>query len=406
MSILGEVEIKNRRLWQRPSLKSDEEKGGGQRVTWLELFYDLVFVVVIAELSHTLSEGINLVSLGTFSFLFVPIWWVWIGVTFYNERFKSNEVSYRLFLFLQMIPVAAMAVFADDALGEGSTGFALAYVSARVMYIILVLRGGWYEKTFRPVSIRSAIGSGISVSLFLASVFVPPPLKFALWAIGLLVELLNPWLALKHIATLPRVSSSWLPERFGLFTIIVLGEAIVGVISGVARNQEATDVGLTAVVGLALVFGIWWVYFDFVASRPPKPGVWPTIFWVYLHMPMVIAIAATGAALLAVVGSQGGPLHADVRWLISCAVAVSLVTIGLIELLLQREPDYPPHSLISPSLKFMGGTTAAGVGFLGGFLAQLPLLSILTMPVLVQIVYGAYVEPGPLSTDTQTLDQQ
>ena len=388
-------------MWQRPILRTDEEQGLEQKVTWLELFYDLVFVVVIAELTHTLSEDINLVSLGAFSFLFIPIWWVWIGVTFYNERFKSNDVSYRLFLFLQMIPVSAMAVFADDALGEGSTGFALAYASARVMSLILVLRGGWHEKTFRPVSTRSAIGTGISVALFLASVFVSPPLRIALWTIGLLIELLNPWLALRHIATLPRVSSSRLPERFGLFTIIVLGESIVGVISGVARNHEATAVGITAVLGLALAFGIWWVYFDFVASRPPRPGVWSTIFWVYLHLPMVIAIAATGAALLAVVDSQGGPLHSEIRWLISGAVAVSLIAIGLLEMLLQREPDCPTHSKLSPSLKFIGGTLAAVVGVLGGFLAQIPLLSILILLLLGQMIYGAYVGLGPFSTDAQ-----
>jgi len=387
-------------LWQRPILRTDEEQGLEQKVTWLELFYDLVFVVVIAEITHTLSEDINLVSLGTFGFLFIPIWWVWIGVTFYNERFKSNDVSYRLFLFLQMIPVAAMAVFAADAMGEGSTGFALAYASARVMSIILVVRGGWHEKTFRSVSTRSAIGAGISIALFLASVFVSPPLRFTLWAIGLIVELLNPWLALKHIATLPRVSSSRLPERFGLFTIIVLGESIVGVISGVARNHEATAVGITAVVGLALAFSIWWVYFDFVASRPPKPGVWSTIFWVYLHLPMVIAIAATGAALLAVVGSQGGPFHPEIRWLISGAVAVSLIAIGLIEMLLQQESNHPTHSQLSPALKFIGGTLAAGVGVLGGFFAQIPLLSVLLLLLLGQIIYGAYVGLGPFSADT------
>ena len=65
-------------MWQRSKLRTDEEQGLEQNVTWLELFYDLVFVVVIAELTHTLSEDINLVSLGTFTFLFAPIWWVWI----------------------------------------------------------------------------------------------------------------------------------------------------------------------------------------------------------------------------------------------------------------------------------------------------------------------------------------
>ncbi len=386
---------------QRPKLRTGEEEGLERQATWLELFFDLVFVVVIAELTHTLSGDISLSGLGIFCFLFIPVWWVWIGVTFYNERFESNDVSYRLFLFLQMIPVAAMAVFADDALGEGSQGFALAYASARVMSVFLVLRGGWYEKTYRPVSIRSAAGSSISIAFFLISVFVFPPLRFALWAMGLLIELLNPWFTLRHIATLPRVSSSRLPERFGLFTIIVLGESIVGVISGVARNHEATAVGVTAVLGLALAFSIWWVYFDFVASRPPKPGVWPTIFWVYLHMPMLIAIAATGAALLAVVGSKGGPLYPEIRWLISGAVAVSLFAIGLIEMLLQRESDHRTHPQLSPTLKFIGGTLAAGIGVLGGFLTQIPLLSILLLLLLGQMIYGAYVGLGPFSTNTQ-----
>ncbi len=116
---------------------------------------------------------------------------------------------------------------------------------------------------------------------------------------------------------------------------------------------------------------------------------------------MVIAIAATGAALLAVVGSKGGPLHPEIRWLISGAVAVSLIAIGLIEMLLQRESDHSAHPQLSPTLKFIGGTLAAGVGVLGGFLAQIPLLSILLLLLLGQMIYGAYVGLGPFSTDTQ-----
>ena len=101
--------MEKRRLWQRPRLRTDEEQGLERKATWLELFYDLVFVVVIAELAHTLSKDINPVGIATFGFLFIPVWWVWIGVTFYDERFETGDISHRLFMFLQMIPVAAMS---------------------------------------------------------------------------------------------------------------------------------------------------------------------------------------------------------------------------------------------------------------------------------------------------------
>lgn len=73
-----------RQWWQRPKLRTDEEEDVERKATWLELFYDLVFVVVIAELAHTLFEHISLAGIGSFIFLFIPVWWTWIGVTFYS----------------------------------------------------------------------------------------------------------------------------------------------------------------------------------------------------------------------------------------------------------------------------------------------------------------------------------
>jgi len=217
-------------------------------------------------------------------------------------------------------------------------------------------------------------------------------MRFVLWGIALFVDLLNPWLTLGHHAKLPRFSSSRLPERFGLFTIIVLGESIVGVVSGVARNFDATGVGVTAILGLALAFSIWWVYFDFVARRPPKPNVWSTISWVYLHLPLVISIAAAGAGLLAVIGTQGQRLDSEPRWLIAGAVAICLITIGLLETVLDRKSDEPTHPQLSPSIKFVGGILAVLVGIFGGSLSQIPLLAVLTLFVLVPMVYGTYAQ--------------
>ena len=90
---LGEPTMEIQRLWRRPTLRIDEEEGLERKTTWLELFFDLVFVVVIAELAHTLSGEVSVTSIGVFSFLFIPVWWVWIGVTSYVERFETSTSS-------------------------------------------------------------------------------------------------------------------------------------------------------------------------------------------------------------------------------------------------------------------------------------------------------------------------
>ena len=130
-----------RQWWERPRLQSDEEGARERRVDWHELFFDLVFVVVIAELAHYLATHLSLSGVAGYALLFVPAWWVWIGGVFYNERFETYDISVSLFTFGLMIPVAAIALFVHDALGATSTGFALAYATARARDLHVAARG-------------------------------------------------------------------------------------------------------------------------------------------------------------------------------------------------------------------------------------------------------------------------
>ena len=120
-------------LWQKPRLRTDEDEDKERKVTWVELFYDLVFVVVIAELSHTLSAHITIDAVIGFILIFIPVWWIWIGGTFYSERFQTDDVSFRIITLLQMIPVLVLTVFIHDGLGETSAQFALSYAAARII---------------------------------------------------------------------------------------------------------------------------------------------------------------------------------------------------------------------------------------------------------------------------------
>ena len=352
--------------WEKPVLRTDEEEERERKVTWLELFYDLVFVVVIAQLAHSLAGHVSASGMLGFVLLFVPVWWVWIAGTFYKERFETIDISNRLFTFLQMLPVAAMAVFAHHALDETAVGFALSYAAARTLVTVLWLRGGWHDKRFRPVSNRFAIGFALVILLFVASVFVAPPVRFAMWGVALFIELVTPLFTLQIQAKLPRLSTSKLPERFGLFTIIVLGETIVGVVSGVAEQEHlTTTIAVTAALGIAIGFGLWWIYFDFVARRLPRPGIWWNLTLNYLHLPLVMGIVAVGAGVMNVVAHEGEALPDAVRWLLVGAVALALITMGVQELILHRHPDEPTNHRVSVPLKIGAGVIALTLGFTG-----------------------------------------
>src|SRR3712207_6228412 len=103
-----------RQWWERPELRSDVDGSRERRVDWLELFFDLVFVVVIAELAHSLATHVSLAGVASYALLFVAAWWVWIGGVFYTERFETFDISIRLFTVALMVPVAAMALFVHD----------------------------------------------------------------------------------------------------------------------------------------------------------------------------------------------------------------------------------------------------------------------------------------------------
>lgn len=380
-----------RRQWlQRPELRVDEDE---RRVSWLELFFDLVFVVVISQLAHHLAAHLSLSDFFGYVLQFVAVWWVWIGGTYYNERFEAHDLSYRLFVFLMMLPPAAMAVFASQGLDKASAQFALAYVAARILIIALWLNGGYHNPVFRPVSNRYAIGFSISALLWLISVFVPPPLRYLLWGLGLLIDFLTPITTLGFQARLPRAKKSKLPERYGLFVIIVLGEAIVGVINGVANVDVLTlGAGGTAVLGMALIFGLWWVYFDFIGRREgARGGMWSALIWGYSHAPLVVGIAAVSAGIQNVLAHTIGELQPGVRLLTAGAVAVALASMGLIELVSRREPDEPTGERLSPLMKVIAAAVCLLVGLFGGGMSSTLLLITLIVVVATQVAYGVYV---------------
>lgn len=236
------------REWmQSPQLRAGDQADGPRSATWLELFFDLVFVVAVAELAHNLSENVSVLEFLAFAGLFVPVWWAWIGSTFYATRFDTDDLVHRLFTAIEIFLVVVLAVNIHDGFGATSGGFALAYAAIRGLLVFKYYMAGRNVPKAKPLTTRYTRGFGLAAVVWLVSVFVPTPYRFGLWAIGLLISFVTPITAGDLHGEIPP-HALHLPERFGLFTIIVLGEAIVAVVTGVA-DQTWSAWSVAAAVG-------------------------------------------------------------------------------------------------------------------------------------------------------------
>jgi low temperature requirement protein LtrA len=386
-----------RSWWKRPrrTIERIEER----RVTFLELFYDLVYVVIIAELGHALSGNVNLAGIGSYTFMFIIVWWAWINGTMYHELHGHNDIRTRVFTFLQMFTVAAMAVFAHNAMGEGAIGFALSYAAFQLILTFLWWRTGVHDPNHRPLSYPYSLTFLILTLAFVASVFISVPGRFYVWGAALVISLLlplitsnlgreNPEVRAEVERTMSVTSSA--AERFGLFTIIVLGEVIVAVVQGVAGHHHLNWlVGGTAALGMLIAIGMWWIYFDFVSLRLPIRKL-PTIYgWMYLHLLMTMGIAAAGAAVLNVVVHAGEFLPAEVRWLLVGAIAITLACIALLMRTIRVSNELLRAYQMGSTGAFFAGILIAALGFFS--LNVIPLLCLITALMLAPVFFGLWV---------------
>jgi low temperature requirement protein LtrA len=374
----------NHTLWQKPRLH--ENSGEHRPVSWLELFFDLVFVAVISELVHLLS--LNAASMGHYLFLFIPVWWIWIGATYYNDRFETKGLDNRIFTFLLMLPVAGLAIFVHHVPGNNSLGYGICYTLARSFIVLMWLRAWAHEKKFRPVGSILMMGYGVSITLFIISFWYDPSVRFKLWTVALICDLLTPIFTLKRQKALPHFNFSKLPERLGLFMLIVIGETLVSVIRGIARHHHLHfRIVSEGIMGTAISFAIWWIYFDYIAQKPPKQQHRTVFLWSYLHLILAMAIGAVGASLLGILTAKHHIPSDTTRYMLTGALAVALIFMGLIENVLQESKDLQ----IAARLKFITAAVVLLIGFLGHEYHALHLLILIFTALLIPIGYGVYL---------------
>lgn len=287
--------LKERRLVCPPRLRTGTDSGQ-RHATWLELFYDLVFAVAITELAIGFSAELSVVGFLKFMGLFVPIWWAWVGHTVYATRFDTDDMVHRSLTFALMLAATAMAIQVESSLRGGFVPFVLAYTAARACLILLYLRARRHVPEARAMTSLYITGFGLGALLWGISLWAPWPWRAALWVAGLAVDFATPLVGRQVQREMP-LDPRHFPERFGLFTLIVIGISVLGIIRGVAHVVWTPPYVMAGVLAFYLVASLWWSYFAFVDEAELEDTLRSGRSYMFLHLPLLIGLSAVGIAL-------------------------------------------------------------------------------------------------------------
>jgi low temperature requirement protein LtrA len=178
-----------------------------------------------------------------------------------------------------------MALSVHDALHGGSARFALTFVAVRGIVLVLNARARRHAAPARPLLNLFLVAFSTGAALWLVSVFVPEPARYVLWGVALVIELSAPWVGYRQIARAP-IHASHLVERFGLFTLIVLGESVISVAQGAAEVDWTAATVAAAMGGFLAVACLWWLYFDRIDDGTVR-SVLRGLIWNYAHLPLL-----------------------------------------------------------------------------------------------------------------------
>jgi len=319
-----------------PRLRTSEDDNG-RRATWLELFYDLAFVVGVAVLSERLLTDTSLTGLFSYTGYFGLLWWLWASHTFYADRFDTDDLFSRAIAAAQMAAVIALAASLSTGPAASTLAFAIAYATARWTLLLMYARAHRHVVETQTLTRGYLMGFGLAALVWTVSIAVPESVRPVVWVVALAIDLTTPWVMRREQAKVP-LDVSHLPERFGLFTILVLGESIAALAAGLSHLEWSAAPVLTMTLGITVASALWWMYFEnaegTVVRRSDRGTArnWRPTVWIYTHLPLALSLAVFGVALEHAVNDAGShSMSAVHRWLLVGAVAVALGGMALIQ---------------------------------------------------------------------------
>lgn len=286
-----------------PELQTGRNSGASR----LELFFDLAYVLVVMELAGSLMDDLSWRGLATFAGLYFAVWFSWVGFTLYANRFDTDDIVFRAGKLTATLAVAGCAASASGATGALGTAFAISYLLGRLVLLAMHVRAWRYVVDGRPTINVYLVSIAVSALCWAASIPVSGAARFVLWGVGVLAGAVAPLVVSFRDHSLP-LQIEHLPERFSLFVILVLGEALGGAVLGVHDAAWDGRSVLVGIVGAVIAVAMWWIYFDLTERRTSaelkdeddsSEGVADERHdaFIYGHLPLTLGIVLVGVAL-------------------------------------------------------------------------------------------------------------
>ena len=356
--------------------------------TWLELFFDLVYVAILVELGNRLSHDLSIPGLLQFLFLFVIVWWSWLDKVLYNRYFPNDDIGQRLLTFLYMALMGFMAFNIHDITGSTAAYFLLAYAGSKFVLVLMYAKAWKQYPQYRPMTrVYVVVFSAATIGWLAIAIFTPT--NFILWAMitgfGIVLQIVMTIVQsrrTKRSVETPPMKTHYMRHRFGELTIIVLGEFFIKVITSASEREVYPLTMLYFILLLSISTSIWWLYFDHqehsaLAKRRSRMEI-----WVYIHYPLLAAITAYGVVGNKVMALIPGEAMSDPkRWLFCGSLAVVVACIAVVEWV-AREKAGAMSRRPQTMIQLLGGLAFLAVAIWGGELGT---------PLIVAIVAGIII---------------
>jgi low temperature requirement protein LtrA len=352
----------------RPPPQPDEV----YRVTTLELFFDLVFVFVITQLTSVFVSALGVVGLVRVGLMFVTLWWMYSGYAWLTNTRSPVTPGHRLLLLVGMGGFLLVALATPHAFTGGGAWWGLGYL------IVVLVHGGLYLQ-FTPTFIRVLPGNLLAAGCVIATGLVHGIPAYALWAVAALVPVAMPYIVPPGGRFL--IQPAHIVERHGLLVLITFGESVVGIGIGVSGQRLNFELVEAALLGLALVAALWWTYFvddderatEALAEAESGRRTQMTIYgYFYAHIPILIGVIVLAGGIKEAIGHMFEPLP----------IGPAVATAGGLTLYLLGDAWFRRVLGIGPSpLRIAAAVAALATIPLAAVLAELQIVALLVVLV-------------------------
>ena len=306
-----------------------------RKTSYLELFFDLVFVFAFTQVTALILEDTSPRGFARAALVLAMVWWAWSAYAWMTNAIDVENAVTRLIIFAAMVAGFFMALSVPDAFQDEAAWFAVAYFAVRVLQPALYLWGVRDEPETFGVLLRLTPWFFIAAFVALVGGFVDPDYRAWVWVASLVIDVIGTLTAARGDW---HVSPSHFAERFALIVIIALGESIVAIGVGTSHLSRDATYAISVVVAFAGVAALWWAYFDFTAvaaerslrraSGRDRSALARDIF-TYFHYPLVLGVILYAVAAKKTLEHPRDPLSNAGRWALGLGIALFLVGFAL-----------------------------------------------------------------------------